>query len=226
MAALSDVDINYTEVFRAINESGNGGRVEFIAVSKFQPVEKIKILLEKGHRSFAESRVEEAVEKWTALKEEYPDVRLHFIGGIQSKKIKKIVSFFDVIQSVDRLSVAEKIASEIEATKKPVECLIQVNIGKEDQKSGVMIDDLGALYQKFSEMLPGNVSGFMCIPPNNEPPAVFFKEMVKLKEIYGVGDLSMGMSADYLVALENGSTMLRVGSMIFGERNSSKELIG
>ncbi|MGF6150436.1 YggS family pyridoxal phosphate-dependent enzyme [Pseudomonas fluorescens] len=223
MTALLDIDMNYTDIVSAINESGNADRVEFIAVSKFQPVEKIKILLEKGHRSFAESRVEEAVEKWTTLKEEYPDVRLHFIGGIQSKKIKKIVSFFDVIQSVDRLSVAEKIADEIEATQKPIECLIQVNIGKEDQKSGVQIEDLGDLYQKLNERLPGKVSGFMCIPPNNEPPAVFFKEMVKLKEIYGVGNLSMGMSADYLVALENGSTMLRVGSMIFGERNSHKE---
>ena len=222
MTNLLDVDINYTAVISAINQRSSGGLVEFIAVSKSQSVEKIKILLEKGHRSFAENRVEEAVGKWTSLKKEYPDVRLHFIGGIQTKKIKQIVSFFDVIQSIDRLSVAERIASAIEATNKKIECLIQINIGKEDQKSGVKLDELSALYHKLEERLPGSLSGFMCIPPNNEPPAIFFKEMVRLKDIYKVRNLSMGMSGDYLVALENGSTVLRVGSLIFGQRNSSR----
>lgn len=223
MGNLLEVGLNYDDVVSAINEVGSVAPVEFIAVSKFQPVEKIKVLLEKGHRSFAESRVEEAEEKWTALKEQYPDVRLHFIGGIQSKKVKRIVSFFDVVHSVDRLSVAEKIVSAVEATKKTIDCLIQVNIGNEDQKSGVKLDELNELYHTFNELLPGSVIGFMCIPPNNEPPAGFFEEMAGLKKIYDVDHLSMGMSADYRVALEKGSTMLRVGSVIFGERISSKK---
>lgn len=222
MSALLEIGLNYDDVITAIDERDSVQPVEFIAVSKFQPVEKIRVLLEKGHRSFAESRVEEAEDKWTALKKEYPDVRLHFIGSIQSKKIKRIVCFFDAIHSVDRLSVAEKIASEVETVKKPIECLIQVNIGNEDQKSGVKLEELNDLYQRFNELLPGRVSGFMCIPPNNEPPAVFFEKMAKLKTTYGVEHLSMGMSADYRVALKNGSTMLRVGSMIFGERNANK----
>lgn len=223
MTALLDVGLNYDDVKTAIRECGGVESVEFIAVSKFQPVEKIKVLLEKGHRSFAESRVEEAEEKWTALKEQYPDVRLHFIGGIQSKKIKKIVCFFDVVHSIDRLSVAEKIATEVVAAKKSIECLIQVNIGNEDQKSGVRLEELSELYQRFNELMPGSVRGFMCIPPNNEPPADFFEKMASLKKMYGVDHLSMGMSADYRVALEKGSTMLRVGSVIFGERINNKK---
>jgi pyridoxal phosphate enzyme (YggS family) len=182
MTTLLKIGLNYDHVINAINVHGSAELIELIVVSKFQSVEKIKVLLEKGHRSFAESRVEEAEEKWTGLKEEYSDVRLHFVGVIQSKKIKKIVCFFDVIHSVDRLSVAKKIAMEVGVTKKQISCFIQVNIGNEDQKSGVRLEDLSNLYQGFNKLLPGNVNGFMCIPPNNEAPAVFFQGNGELEE--------------------------------------------
>lgn len=200
------------------DDAEGGSATKLVVVSKLQSAERIRPLLVEGHRVFAESRLEEADEKWHALRDDFPDSVLHYIGALQSKKIKKIVRMFDVIQSIDGSASAARIAKEIESQGKSVECFIQINIGREAQKSGVLPEDFGELFDLCANEYRLKISGVMCIPPAKEDPSPYFSEMKKIQDKYGLAELSIGMSSDYLCAISHGATMVRVGAQILGER--------
>jgi len=208
---------NYLTIKEKISQITN--QAKLLAVSKFHGMDKIAPLVKNGHRIFGESRLEEAVEKWSEVRNEISDIELHYIGGIQSRKISKIVEFFDVIQSVDKLSVAEKISSTAKEIGKCQRIYIQINIGNEPQKSGVPPSEFEDLYLKVKNMENIHIEGIMCIPPNEKDVSQYFLQMKELASKVGSEQLSMGMSHDYELALHYGATIVRVGSFIFGERS-------
>lgn len=208
---------NYLSIKEKIERLSTSAKL--LAVSKFHGMDKIAPLIKNGHRIFGESRLEEAVDKWSEARKNFPNIELHYIGGIQSRKISKIVEFFDVIQSVDKLSVAEKISSTAKEIGKCQRIFIQINIGNEPQKSGVSPDEFESLYTKIKGMENINIDGIMCIPPNEEDVSPYFLQMKEFASKVGSEQLSMGMSHDYELALHYGATIVRVGSFIFGERS-------
>lgn len=195
--------------------------VTLVAVSKMHEAEEILPLLLAGHRVFGENRVQEAMRKFPALKEQFPDLKLHLIGGLQTNKVKEAVSFFDVIESVDRLELAEKLAAEMKKQGKNLPCFIQVNTGEEPQKSGIVPRETISLVKQCRD-LGLNIIGLMCIPPVDDEPAPHFAFLKKLAQEAGVKELSMGMSDDYDIAVQQGATFVRVGTALFGERDYSK----
>ena len=199
--------------------SKNRSEIELIAVSKKQSAEKIIELLNCGHRSFGENQIQEIESKWTAIKADYSDVKLSFIGSIQSRKIKKICELCDVIHSVDREKIVKSI-SEIQSHGLNIPKLfLQVNIGLESQKSGIYPDDVEDFVKMAYEKYNINFEGLMCLPPEGKDPKIYFDQLRVLSHSYNLNKLSMGMSGDYLLALECGATHIRVGSLIFGERS-------
>jgi len=194
--------------------------VHLVAVSKFQTVEKIEKLLSQGHRVFGENRVQEAEEKYPALRVKYPDLELHFIGHLQTNKAKDAVRLFDVIETVDRPELAEALKREMDKQKRDLPCFIQVNTGDEEQKGGVAPKDLAALY-KLCKGLKLNITGLMCIPPVSDIPDLHFALLHKLAGELGLKNLSMGMSADFEAAIRYGATHVRIGSALFGERKQN-----
>lgn len=195
--------------------------VKLIVISKFQSADKIRGLLEAGQRDFGESRVEEIKKKWPALLMDYPDAKLHFIGPIQSRKVRDIVKYADYVHSVDRLDIAEHIARESQVQHKITECLIQVNVGAEPQKSGIEVAQFPTLLMKCRGFNTLSVRGAMCIPPVNQNPTQYFMLMRNLQVNHDLKELSMGMSSDYSEAITCGATMIRVGSKIMGSRINS-----
>ena len=196
------------------------GSVTLIAVSKTHDADAILPLLEAGQRSFGENRVQEAQAKWPSLRERYPDVELHLVGQLQSNKADEAVALFDVIHSVDRPSLVKALASSMEKADRRPDCFIQVNIGAEDQKGGCAIADLPALLADAQAAgLP--VVGLMCVPPLDVEPAPYFALLDKLAREHGLAGRSMGMSSDYETAVMIGSTHVRVGTALFGERPSA-----
>ncbi|WP_417456380.1 YggS family pyridoxal phosphate-dependent enzyme [Kordiimonas sp.] len=191
---------------------------ELIAVSKVQPLEKVRAALDAGHRVFGENRVQEAAERWGTLKPEYDGVILHLIGSLQTNKAADAVALFDVIQSVDRIKLARALAREMEKQGKSLPIYLQVNTGREDQKSGVLKEDLGALHNEC-KTLGLNVVGLMCIPPVGDDPSLHFALLKKFAKELGLERLSMGMSGDYALAAAMGATDVRVGTAIFGARD-------
>ena len=191
---------------------------KIIAVSKTFPIEKILPLIEFGHEDFGENKVQEAVDKWTSVKSQNKNIRLHLIGKLQTNKVKSAVKTFDYIHSVDSEKLAKKIAIECEKINKKIRIFIQINIGKEEQKSGIDIENLGNFYE-FCNNLNLEVVGLMCIPPENKDPSYYFSKMESLKKKFSFGNLSMGMSSDYLISLDFSSNYLRIGSAIFGKRD-------
>ena len=191
---------------------------KIIAVSKTFAMDKILPLIEYGHLDFGENKVQEAIEKWTEIKTNNNDIKLHLIGGLQTNKVKLAVKLFDYIHSVDNQKLAKKISDEQQKQNKKVKVFIQVNIGNEEQKSGVNKSSLPELYS-YCKTLNLEVIGLMCIPPLNEPSEIFFKEMSDLNKNHNFEELSMGMSSDYLDAIRNSATYVRIGSNIFGQRN-------
>ena len=189
-----------------------------IAVSKTFPESEIVPLIEYGHSHFGENKVQEALNKWTNLKIKYPDVKLHLIGKLQTNKVKFAVNLFDFIHSVDNEKLAKKISEEQKKQNKKVKLFIQVNIGDEDQKSGVSKKDLKNLYN-YCKNLELEVMGLMCIPPLEKDANLYFKEMKTINDELKLKDLSMGMTSDYIDAVKNSATYLRIGSKIFGSRN-------
>tara|TARA_E500000331_G_scaffold29030_1_gene24460 strand:- start:3 stop:662 length:660 start_codon:yes stop_codon:yes gene_type:complete len=189
-----------------------------IAVSKTFKINKILPLIDHGHLNFGENKVQEAVGKWTEIKKEKPNIQLHMIGGLQTNKVKFAVKLFDFIHSVDSEKLAKKIATEQNKINRKIKIFIQVNIGDENQKSGVNKNELNDLVS-YSKDLDLNVMGLMCIPPVDVDPTDLFKEMSELNNSYNFQDLSMGMSSDYIDAARNNSTYLRIGSSIFGARS-------
>ena len=189
---------------------------KIIAVSKTFKIDQILPLIDFGHIDFGENKVQEAIEKWTDIKEKNPQIKLHMIGKLQTNKVKFAVKIFDYIHSVDSEKLAKKIADEQLKVKK-IKIFLQVNIGDESQKSGVNKSYLNKLVS-YCEEIKLDLIGLMCIPPANLDSDFYFKEMSQLNKSFGFKELSMGMSSDYLEATKNLSTYLRIGSNIFGQR--------
>ena len=203
----------------AATEAGREpGDVELIAVSKTFQAGDIVPVLDAGHRSFGENRVQEAKGKWPELWNRYSGIRLHLIGPLQSNKAAEAVELFDVIHTIDREKIARAVAAEMEKQGKSRELFVQVNTGEEPQKAGVMPAEAKAFVQKCREEFGLTIAGLMCIPPVDEEPAVHFAFLKKLAADCGVDGLSMGMSGDYETAVQLGATHVRVGSAIFGGR--------
>ena len=202
-SSLSDLNIN--------------NQTKIIAVSKTFGVDKILPLIHHGHIDFGENKVQEAIDKWTELKKDNPNVKLHMIGKLQTNKVKLAVKLFDYIHSVDNEKLARKISEEDKKINKKTKIFVQVNIGGEDQKSGVSKNEIKKLMLYCTE-IKLDVIGLMCIPPIGKDSTFYFKEMTKLNKDFGFLELSMGMSSDYLKASEHSATYVRIGSSIFGQR--------
>ena len=193
-------------------------QTKIIAVSKTFGTDKILPLIHHGHINFGENKVQEAVDKWTLLKKENPRVKLHMIGKLQTNKVKYAVKLFDYIHSVDNEKLAKKISEEDKKINKKTKVFIQVNIGEEDQKSGIDKANLNKLIS-YCKDIKLDVIGLMCIPPLDKDSKIYFREMNKLNKYFRFSELSMGMSSDYLKASEYFATYLRIGSSIFGHRS-------
>ena len=198
-------------------ESKINNKAKNIAVSKTFPIDKILPLIEHRHTDFGENKVQEAIEKWTEIKKINSQIKLHMIGKLQTNKVKFAVQIFDFIHSVDSEKLAKKIAVESKKLNKKIKIFIQVNIGDEEQKSGINKNQLDQLVF-YSKEIGLNVIGLMCIPPANIDTEVYFEEMNKLNKALGFTELSMGMSSDFDIAVKHSSTYVRVGSSIFGKR--------
>ena len=190
---------------------------KIIAVSKTFKMNKILPLINHGHIDFGENKVQEAVEKWSEIKKTNLEIKLHMIGKLQTNKVKFAVELFDYIHSVDSEKLAKKIADEQLKINKKIKIFLQINIGDENQKSGINTKDINKLVSYCKEVNLDPV-GLMCIPPANTSPEIYFNQMKQLNKSLGFRELSMGMSSDYIKAAENLSTYLRIGSSIFGER--------
>lgn len=212
----------YNDIISAINKKIEEQNIftspKVIAVSKTFGLEKIFPLIEYGHLDYGENKVQEAVQKWSDIKLKKPNINLHLIGKLQSNKVKDAVKIFDYIHSLDSTKLAKKIADEQYKQNKIIKLFIQVNIGNEEQKSGVKVNQIDDLIM-FSKELNLSVVGLMCIPPANKEPDKYFKEINLLNKKFNLQEISMGMSSDYLKAVENSSTYLRIGSSIFGQRS-------
>jgi pyridoxal phosphate enzyme (YggS family) len=200
-----------------LNELNVNNNPKIVAVSKTFKINKILPLIEHGHIDYGENKVQEAVEKWTEIKKINSKVRLHMIGKLQTNKVKFAVQIFDYIHSVDSEKLAKKIADEQNKIDKKIKIFLQVNIGDEDQKSGINKNNVKQLVNYCKE-IGLDLIGLMCIPPADVDPVGYFKEMNKLNENLNFSDLSMGMSSDFLKAAKHHSTYLRIGSSIFGKR--------
>jgi pyridoxal phosphate enzyme (YggS family) len=193
--------------------------VTLVAISKTHPAEAIVPLIEAGQRVFGENRVQEAQGKWPALREAYPDVELHLVGQLQSNKAEDAVELFDCIHSLDRASLVSALGKAMDRAGKPVPCFVQVNIGAEEQKGGCEIGELPALLEAARAAgIP--LAGLMCVPPHGLEPAPFFALLDKLARDNGLAELSMGMSGDFATAIMLGATHVRVGTALFGARET------
>ena len=191
---------------------------KIIAVSKTFSMDQIKPLINYGHIHFGENKVQESLEKWTDVKSSFQNLKLHMIGKLQTNKVKYVIPLFDYIHSLDNLKLAEKISEEQKKRNRYLKIFIQVNIGNEDQKSGIDSKDLKDFYNKCILDLKLDIIGLMCIPPQEGDVKKYFKQMSDLKKSLGLKELSMGMSSDYIEAIEHGATFVRLGSKIFGNR--------
>ena len=192
---------------------------QIIAVSKTFPIESVLPLINHGHLHYGENKVQEAIDKWVELKSKYTDIKLHLIGKLQTNKVKLSLKVFDYIHSLDNEKLAKKIADEQNKQNKKPKIFIQVNIGNEEQKSGIDKKSLKDFYEKCTKEFELNIIGLMCIPPQEGEIRSYFKNMAELNKSIGLKDLSMGMSSDYLDAIDYGATFIRIGSMIFGNRS-------
>jgi len=189
-----------------------------IAVSKTQPSEKIEQLLILNHRVFGENRVQEALGKWPQLQKKYQGVDLHLIGPLQTNKVRDALKIFNIIQSLDREKLAKALAQEIEKTGKNINCFVQVNLGQEKQKAGIDPQNTVEFVKNCRKKYGLNIVGLMCIPPHGEAAGPYFAQLKILAEQAKVKYLSMGMSADFEIAIELGATHVRVGTALFGSR--------
>ena len=200
------------------NKINNYHNVKIIAVSKTFPINVIEPLIDYGHIEYGENKVQEAISKWTDVKSANPNIKLHLIGKLQTNKVKFALKLFDYIHSVDSKKLAKKIADEELKQNKKIKIFLQINIGDEEQKSGINKNYLNDFYL-YCKKLSLDVVGLMCIPPADNKPEIFFKEMALLNKKLNLSELSMGMSSDYIEAAKNSSTYIRIGSNIFGKRS-------
>ena len=212
---LLDIKNNVESHLNKLNIINNP---KIIAVSKTFKIDKILPLIDYGHAHFGENKVQEAVEKWTEIKEKNSKIQLHMIGKLQTNKVKQAIKTFDYIHSVDSKKLAQKISNEQKNLNKKVQIFIQVNLANEAQKSGVKTDELLDLLE-FCKLSSLKVLGLMCLPPFEEDSDKYFSDLKSLNDKFDLKDLSMGMSHDYLKALKYKATFLRIGSKIFGNRN-------
>lgn len=224
MSETIDISRNLAGVRTQIDEAAvDAGRdpsaVTLVAVSKTKPAALIQNAIDAGHRVYGENRVQEAEQKWPALREGHPDIRLHLIGPLQTNKVPHAVALFDVIETVDRPRLAASLAKEMEKSGLRRECYIQVNTGAEPQKAGVLPEDADTFIRSCIEEHKLPVTGLMCIPPADEEPSPHFALLREIARRHGLDNLSMGMSADYPVAVMFGATHVRVGTAIFGARD-------
>jgi len=192
--------------------------IRLVAITKTFGAEHIEPVLEAGHRTFGENRVQEARAKWPALRQRWPDIELHLVGALQSNKAKDAVQLFDAVHSIDRPRLAEALAQEVAKQGKRLRLFIQVNTGEEPQKAGIAPKETASLLRLCREDLELDIAGLMCIPPLDEEPGVHFAFLAKLAGELGLKGLSMGMSADFETAIGFGATHVRIGSEIFGQR--------
>lgn len=223
MSARVEISDNLADIRRRMVDAAQAvGRdpeeVELVAVSKLQPEGRIVAALEAGQRVFGENRIQETAGRWPALRERYHGVVLHLIGGLQTNKVRQAVELFDVIETVDRPRLAKALAGEMDRTGRRPSCLVQVNTGAEPQKSGVLPADADAFVDACRRDYDLPVVGLMCIPPQDEEPSLHFALLREIAKRHDLGVLSMGMSADFEVAIRFGATHVRVGSALFGER--------
>ncbi len=202
---------------KEIQKKSNIAKV--IAVSKTFSVNEIIPLINHGHKDFGENKIQEAVEKWSSIKEDFVDINLHMIGKIQTNKVKFVIPLFDFIHSLDNLKLAKKIASEQKKYNKNIKIFIQVNVGNEPQKSGINPDEVENFKNKCVNELNLNIIGLMCLPPQDKEVSIYFKEMNDLLKKTNLKELSMGMSNDYLEAVNYNSSYVRIGTKIFGNRD-------
>lgn len=226
LKSMNQIAENIAHVRKKIEEAARASNrkpedINLVAVSKRQPLQKIKEALEAGHRLFGENRVQEAQEHWAQIKPDYPDLKLHLIGPLQTNKVKEALQLFDVIETVDRPKLVRALSKEIKKQDRSLSCFIQVNTGEELQKAGVAPDALPELLALCRE--EGlEIQGLMCIPPFDEPAALHFALLSKLAVENGLKDLSMGMSGDFEKAIPFGASYIRVGTSIFGAREDIK----
>ena len=213
---LAETRLRLAQALRDNHRDADAARL--IAISKTKAPHDIAPLLAAGHRLFGENRVQEAKEKWPALRAKYKNVELHLVGPLQSNKAKEAVALFDVIHTLDREKLARKLA-EVKHESGFPRLFIQVNTGDEPQKSGVSPSQLAAFYGLCSDGLGLRIDGLMCLPPQDEPAAAHFVLLGKLAAELGLAELSMGMSGDFETALALGATYIRIGTALFGERN-------
>tara|TARA_B100000795_G_scaffold16882_1_gene11255 strand:- start:1104 stop:1748 length:645 start_codon:yes stop_codon:yes gene_type:complete len=213
---MHNVVTKLISIQKEIQKKNNKTKV--IAVSKTFKIEEIVPLIDHGHKDFGENKIQEAIQKWTPVKKNFTNINLHMIGKIQSNKVKLILPLFEYVHSLDSLKLAEKISVEQKKYKKNIKIFIQVNIGLEEQKSGISPNDVEVFKDKCVNELNLNIIGLMCLPPQNKEPSIYFKEMNYLLKKINLKELSMGMSNDYLSAIEYNSSYVRVGSKIFGSR--------
>ena len=208
-----------TQIKAKINElKYNNYKAEIIAISKTFPISHILPLIDYGHIHFGENKVQEAIEKWMEIKTNNKNIKLHMVGKLQTNKVKIALKVFDFIHSLDNLKLAKKISEEQKIYEIKPKIFIQINIGGESQKSGISVENLLDFFNECKK-LDLNIIGTMCLPPIDKDPEIFFSNMLKINNDLKLKELSMGMSEDYLKAIEYYSTYLRVGSKIFGPRS-------
>ena len=213
--SINNLTLIDTEIKTKFGELKN---LNIIAISKTFPINQIVPLIENGHIHFGENKVQEAVEKWTEIKNKFKGLKIHMVGRLQTNKVKIAVSLFEYIHSLDSIKLAEKISIEQIKLNKNLKLFIQVNLGDEQQKSGINKRDLNKFYKKCTDELKLDIIGLMCIPPKDQEAQSYFRELADLNKSLGLKDLSMGMSSDYLEAIDFGATFIRIGSKIFGDR--------
>jgi len=214
-SSISNLEFVKKEIIRS---NTNHEKINIIAVSKTFKLNQIKPLIDYGHTHFGENKIQESIDKWSEIKKNMNNLKLHFIGKLQTNKVKYVIPLFDYIHSLDSIKLAEKIYNQQNKINFKPKIFVQVNIGAEQQKSGVLINDLEIFLKDCKKHFNLNIIGLMCIPPIGNSSEKYFKEMQQLNKIYNFDDLSMGMSSDYLDAVKYGSSYVRIGSKIFGNR--------
>ena len=215
-SSISNLEFIKKEIIRS---NTNHEKINIIAVSKTFKLNQIKPLIDYGHTHFGENKIQESIDKWSEIKKNMNNLKLHFIGKLQTNKVKYVIPLFDYIHSLDSIKLAEKIYNQQNKINFKPKIFVQVNIGAEQQKSGVLINDLEIFLKDCKKHFNLNIIGLMCIPPIGNSSEKYFKEMQQLNKIYNFDDLSMGMSSDYLDAVKYGSSYVRIGSKIFGNRD-------
>ena len=216
---MSNIIDSYNKIKSNILKIENNNRSKIIAVSKTFALSHIMPLINYGHDHFGENKVQEAIGKWSDIKKEKPDLKLHMIGKLQSNKAKKAVEIFDYIHSVDSQKLADVLSKSQNEYGKSLNYFIQVNIGNESQKSGLPFNEVDSFYDYCTKERKMKILGLMIIPPEGNESEKYFKSIMELNSSLGLKELSMGMSSDYLIAVKYKATFLRIGSLIFGARN-------